>query len=222
MPARSVAVVFDMDGVLTDTTELHYRGWQVLADELGLPFDRTVYDRMRGLARPESLAVVLGERAGQISEPERQRILARKNEDFLARVARLTPDDLLPGVAGLLAELGRRGVPLAVASSSRNAAPVLARLGIAERFNVIVDGNTATRSKPDPQVFTLAAERLGVPAAQCVVIEDGAAGVAAARTAGMRVVGVGPAERVSGAHLIVGRMADLTAEAVLGLRASPA
>jgi beta-phosphoglucomutase len=217
MNRTEAAVIFDLDGVLTDTAELHYQSWKQLADQEGLPFDRAANEALRGLSREDSLARLLGGRAGDYPESRRRELAERKNQDYLARVARLHPGDLMPGAERLLGELARRGARLAVASSSRNARTVIERLGIGGYLQAIVDGIDAPRSKPDPQVFVLAAERLAVAAQCCVVVEDAESGVAAALAAGMKVAGIGPRQRVAGAHLLVDTIAALTAESVLRL-----
>lgn len=214
-------VIFDLDGVITDTAELHFQSWLELCAELGLAFDRAANEALRGLGRMESLRIVLGPGWDARDEAGRLRLAARKNELYLARVAGLGPADLLPGIEPLLRELRAAGVRTAVASSSRNARPVLAQLGVAGLFDAIVDGNDAPRSKPDPQVFARAAAALGLPPAQCVAIEDAAAGVAAARAAGMRVVGIGPPQRVGAADLCLPDTAALRSAAVLALAAAP-
>lgn len=211
------AVIFDLDGVLTDTAELHYRSWQDVTDALGLRFDRRINEQLRGLSREESLRIVLGDRWERTPEPRRVEIMREKNDRYLARVAEMTPNDVFEGIPALLAALRQAGAALAVASSSRNARVVLERLSLAGVFDAVVDGNDAPRSKPDPQVFTAAAAQLGVPATRCVVVEDAEAGVQAARAAGMRVVGVGPAERVGAADLVVASPGMLRADALLGL-----
>lgn len=217
MTTPGPAVLFDLDGVLVDTAELHFRSWRRIAAELGVPFDRARNEPLRGLGRMESLERLLGPRAGEFSAARKQALADAKNDAYLALVGGLTPGDLLPGVVDLLRGLRERGVPLAVASSSRNTRAVLERLGVAGCFAAIVDGNDAPRSKPDPQVFLRAAERLGVPPAACIVIEDAASGVAAARAAGMRVIGVGPAERVGAAERVVASLAELSVDELLGL-----
>jgi len=212
-------VIFDLDGVLTDTAELHYQSWRQMARELGVPFDRRANDALRGVSREESLRRFLGPRLDGFTAGELQDIMRRKNQDYLERVERMTPADLLPGIGPLLAELQARGARLAIASSSRNARAVVERLGIGRCFDAIVDGNDAPRSKPDPQVFLLAAERIRETPADCVVVEDAESGVAAGLAAGMRVVGVGPAERVGRAHVRVGTTLELTADLVAGAAA---
>jgi beta-phosphoglucomutase len=209
MPDNRLSVIFDLDGVLADTAELHYRSWQRLATRLGIPFDRSVNDRMRGVSRPESLAILLRGHETRFSAADQEGFLVEKNDAYLELVNQMTPADLLPGARPLLEALRAAGARISLASSSRNAAPVLERLGVAVLFDAVVDANTAARSKPDPQVFLLAAERLGVSPAGCVVIEDGAVGVAAARAAGMRVIGIGPAERLTGADRVVATMAEI-------------
>lgn len=204
------AAIFDLDGVLTDTAELHYQSWQILADELKLPFDRKANEALRGLSREESLARVLGTASGRFSEHEKRDITQQKNDIYLQRVASMSADDLFPGASKLLIDLRATGFLLGLASSSRNAHVVLGQLGIKALLDQIVDGNDAPRSKPDPQVFQLTAQRLGVPADRCVVVEDAESGVAAARDAGMRVIGIGPIERVGRADFRVDDIAQLT------------
>lgn len=213
----TVAALFDLDGVLTDTAEHHFQSWLVLARELEVPFDRRRNDALRGLSREESLATLLGPRFESFTSQQRAAILHRKNELYLQRVDRMTPADVLPGARELLAALRARGVRTAVGSSSRNARRVIDRLEIGGLLDAVVDGNDAPRSKPDPMVFRMAAEALGIATTACVVLEDAASGVQAARAAGMRVIGVGPAERVAGADRVVPGLARLTADDVISL-----
>ncbi len=187
------AVIFDLDGVITDTAEYHYQAWQRLADEEGLPFDREVNERCRGVTRRDSLLIVLGGRP----EPEErmQEFMARKQRYYEALLDHIGPDDLLPGVAGLLDQLDAAGLPYAIASASKNARAVCERLGIAARLGMLADGHSVERQKPFPDLFRFAAAGLGVPAARCLVVEDAAAGVAAALSAGMHALALGPADR---------------------------
>lgn len=221
MLREAVAVIFDLDGVLTDTAELHYQSWQAIADELGIAFDRQANEALRGLSREASLARLLGARLGEFSEAQRAEIARRKNEDYLRRVRQMTSGDLLPGALELLRGLRRRGALLAVASSSRNAGEVIERLGIRGLLDTVVDGNDAPRSKPDPQGFLIAATRLAVPPARCIVVEDAASGVEAALRAGMRVVGIGPPERVGQAHRVFSRIDETDPDRLLELVDSP-
>lgn len=211
------AVIFDMDGVITDTAALHRRSWEVVASRFGVRFDDRINDRMRGLTRPESLRVLL-EGARTAIPPDRYgEILDLKNTLFLDLVARLTSADRLPGVSALIADCRGAGLRLAVASSSRNVRVVLERLALLDAFDVLVDAEAAPRSKPDPQAFLLAAEGLDVHPQACVVLEDGQAGVDAARAAGMKVVGVGPPGRLEHTDLHVPSLDQLSARRLLDL-----
>ncbi len=209
-------VLFDLDGVITDTAELHFQSWLTLARELGLRFDRQANEALRGLSRPQSLALLLGDRGGDFDAEQRQALLDRKNVEYLRRVDRLSPADIFPGVERLLSELAAADLRRAVASASRNTRCVLERLGLARAFDAIVDGNDVSTSKPAPDVFLESARRLELPAMRCVVIEDAASGIEAGLAAGMRVIGVGPPERVGRAHLCVRQTADIGVGDILG------
>ena len=213
------AVIFDLDGVLTDTAELHFKSWQHVTEEIDLVLDGAVRDSIRGLGRLESLEIVLAERSAEFSVERKAQLANQKNQHYLKLLETMTPEDTLPGAIPLLRELLRREVPTAVASSSRNAGTVVDRLQIRPLFKQLVDGNHVERTKPDPEGFLLAAKRLGKLPENCVVVEDAEMGVDAALSAGMFAVGIGPAERVGKAHLVVGAIGDLTVEQLLGLGA---
>jgi len=194
-------VIFDLDGVLTDTSEFHYRGWQRLADEEGIPFDRDANEALRGVSRRDSLLRLLGDRPA--TAEQMQEMMARKNRYYQEHIRGVTPANLLPGAVDLLDELRAAGIKVAIGSASRNARTVVERLGIAGRLDALVDGGSVARQKPAPDLFLHAAARLGLPPAQCVVMEDAASGVAAALAAGTWTVGLGPAERVGAAHVVL-------------------
>jgi beta-phosphoglucomutase len=194
--------------VLTDTVEPHYRSWQRLAQEEGIPITREFKDQMRGLTRQAALAIFLGDR--EVSPEIFEEYLRRKNEYFLESLDQLTEADLLPGVRDLFEELARAGIPIGIGSGSRNAEEVVRRLGLGCFITAYADSRTVERSKPAPDVFLQAARLLGVDPAACVVVEDAEAGIEAAHAAGMRVVGVGPCDRVCGADLAVETLAGLT------------
>lgn len=187
------AVIFDLDGVLTDTAEYHFLAWKKLADEEGLPFTREDNEKLRGVSRRESLRLILAGR--QVDEATMQAMMARKNGYYQEMLTHVSPADLLPGVPRLLDELDAAGIPYAVASASRNAPTVVARLDIADRLAVIADGSSVQRAKPAPDLFRYAAAMLNQPPDQCLVVEDAAAGIAAAVSAGMPALALGPTER---------------------------
>lgn len=191
-------IIFDLDGVLTDTAELHYQAWQRLADEEGLAFDRARNDALRGVSRADSLRLVLDGRA--VDDETFAAMLARKNDYYVAGLDDLGPNDALEGAVGLVVDAKRRDWLVAIGSSSRNARTVLKRLGLIDLFDAIADGASASNAKPAPDIFLAAATMMGVAPADCVVVEDAASGVDAGLAAGMTVVGVGPADRVGHAH----------------------
>jgi beta-phosphoglucomutase len=192
---RCAAVIFDLDGVLVTTDEHHYRAWKRMADEEGIPFDRDTNDRLRGVSRMESLSIILERAPRPYAEPERAALAERKNAYYRGFLAGLSAADILPGALETIDALKAKGVRVAVASSSRNAQAILEKTGLAGRFDAIADGTEISRSKPDPEVFLVAAQKLGVEPARCVVVEDAEAGLEAARAAGMRSFAVGAAAR---------------------------
>jgi beta-phosphoglucomutase len=206
------AFIFDLDGVITDTSEFHFRAWQRLAGEEGLPFSRQDNEALRGVARRESLNLIL--KGKKIPEATADAWMERKNNYYIEMVKNMSPGDLLPGAEQLLEELHQAGFRVAVASSSKNARLVIQRLHLGNFLDAIVDGTMVASSKPAPDLFLKAAELLGVPPVQCVVVEDASAGVEAGRAAGMHTVGLGPMERVSQANLVLSdlhaaRLADI-------------
>lgn len=187
------AVLFDLDGVLTDTAEYHYLAWKKLADEEGMPFSRQANEKLRGVSRHESLRLILAGR--DVDEATMQLMMDRKNGYYQQLLNQVSPQDLLPGVERLLDELDAADIPYGLASASRNAATVVAQLGIAPRLAVVADGHSVARPKPAPDLFRYGAAMLNVPPDQCLVVEDAAAGIEAAVSAGMPALAIGPTER---------------------------
>jgi beta-phosphoglucomutase len=206
------AVIFDMDGVLCDTIELHYLSWKMVAEEYNLSFTREDNEKLRGLTRKRSLEVLL--KGKSLDDMQEEEILHKKNVYYLELVEKLGDDDMLPGVGRLIDEIKLERLKLGVASASRNTRPVLNRLGIASKIDRIVDGNKVQRSKPNPEVFLQAAIALEVNPEECLVLEDSPAGVEAAVHAGMCPVGLGSPELLSSAFTVYPdlakvRLADL-------------
>ncbi len=194
------ALIFDLDGVLTDTAAFHEAGWQRLADEQGWAFDAALGDALRGVSRMESLERILAHNDVQASEADKQAWADRKNRYYVEALDAVSPDDALPGALELVLAAKERGLAVAIGSSSRNARTVLARLDMLELFDAISDGDSVERAKPAPDLFLHAAAQLGVEPARAAVIEDAESGVDAALAGGMLAVGVGPAERLGHAH----------------------
>jgi len=194
--------IFDLDGVLTDTAEWHYRAWQRLADEERLPFDRKANEALRGVSRRESLLLIVGKK--HYLESALQEMMERKNRYYLASIQSITPKDLLSGSVDLLTEIRNAGLKIAIGSASKNARTVIEKLGLADHVDAIADGDSVSPPKPAPDLFLYAAAQLGLNPANCVVVEDAAVGIEAAIAAGMRAIGLGPAERFGGsAHLVL-------------------
>jgi beta-phosphoglucomutase len=193
--------IFDLDGVLTDTAEYHYQAWQRLADELGLPFGRERNEALRGVSRRLSLELLL---AGRIyPEAQMLEMMERKNHYYQELLTQVTPQDLLPGVRDLLNEVRAADIKIAIGSASKNACEVVQRLHLGSDINALADGYSVVRPKPAPDLFVYAAGLIRVCVSQCVVFEDAAAGVEAAKTAEMYAVGLGPMERVGQADLVL-------------------
>jgi beta-phosphoglucomutase len=193
------AILFDLDGVLTDTAEFHYQAWKKLADDLSLPFNREKNDLLRGVSRRESLHIVL---SGQpVTETEADIFMTQKNEYYKKLISTMTPLDVFPGVKRLLYFLRSRKVKLAIASVSKNAKMVLTRLEITGYFDTVTDGYAVQKSKPEPDIFVETAKQLSTPQQNCVVVEDAAAGIIAAHRAGMAAIGIGKAAKEADASL---------------------
>jgi beta-phosphoglucomutase len=185
------AVIFDLDGVLTNTAESHYLAWKRLTDEMAWPFDRTVNERLKGISRLESLDIVLEHAGVELPTAEKVRLANLKNEYFGELIRTIEPGDLLPGMAELLDTLQEAGVKTAVASVSHNVWEVVGRLGITDRIDAIVDPAALVKGKPDPEAFFKAADMLGVPYEDCAAIEDAQVGIDAIKAARMLAVGIG-------------------------------
>lgn len=203
MPLDIRAFIFDLDGVITDTAEFHFRSWKRLAEEEGIAFTRQDNEALRGVSRRESLNRMLKGRA--VDEATAQDWMTRKNNYYIAYLDEITPANVLPGVLNLLDEARAAGIKIGLGSASKNARPALEKLQIADKFDAIGDGYSVVNTKPAPDLFIWTAGRLDVSPTQAVVFEDAEAGIAAALTGGFWTVGIGTAD-VEKAHL---RLPDL-------------
>ena len=193
--------IFDLDGVLTDTAELHYHAWQRLADESGLPFDRSANEALRGVSRRESLLKIIGNH--QYSEAQIQEMMERKNRYYVESIDTITPEAVLPGAIELLTEIRKAGLKVAIGSASKNARSVIEKLGLVAYIDAIADGNSVEQPKPAPDLFLYAAKLIGLEPAQCVVVEDAAVGVEAGIAAGMYTIGLGPIDRFKAPNIVL-------------------
>lgn len=186
-------IIFDLDGVICSTDEYHYRAWKQLADRIGVPFGRTVNNRLRGVSRMESLEIILEKSPVAYSEAEKQAMAAEKNELYRTLLAQMSPRDLSDEVRETLERLRAAGLRLAIGSSSKNTPLILGRIGLDNWFDAVSDGNNITRSKPDPEVFLKAAGMLQLSPADCLVVEDALSGAQAGHAGGFAVACVGDA-----------------------------
>lgn len=185
MTFQKRAVIFDLDGVICFTDKYHYQAWKALADRLGIFFDETINDRLRGVSRMASLEIILEQSEKIYTQEEKAAFAEEKNNTYRELLRQLTPADLSSEVRRTLEKLRERGYLLGVGSSSKNTKFILRQLGLGNFFDTVADGTDITHSKPDPEVFLVAAKKLGVPPADCAVVEDAKAGVEAAKAGGM-------------------------------------
>ncbi len=186
-------VIFDLDGVICSTDHYHYLAWKALADRLGVPFDEQVNNRLRGVSRMDSLEIVLEKSERAYSAEEKCRLAEEKNQTYRALLQNMSPADVSAEVMETLKALREKGCLLAIGSSSRNAPFILERIGLADFFDAVVDGNQIEHSKPHPEVFLKAAAKLGLPPQSCLVVEDAHAGVQAAVGGGFACAAMGDA-----------------------------
>ena len=189
------AVIFDLDGVLVTTDDCHYEAWKQMADEEGIVFNRQINERLRGVSRMDSLDIILENSKRIYSEEEKLALAKRKNDYYIEKISSLSEKDLLPGAYDTILALRNAGIPIAFGSSSKNTPTIIKRLKIDTLFDAVADGNDITHSKPHPEVFLLAAERLHVAPADCLVVEDADSGVEAGIRAGMQTLGMGAASK---------------------------
>ncbi|MBR2767630.1 MAG: beta-phosphoglucomutase [Solobacterium sp.] len=203
-------VIFDLDGVLCNTDEYHYRAWKATAESLGIPFDRTVNNRLRGISRMASLDVILEQYQGDpLSDAEKAELADEKNELYKKYLEQMSERDLSDEVKTVLDTLRKRNYRLAVGSSSKNTWFILQQLGLNGYFDAVSDGNNITRSKPDPEVFLNASGMLCIPPENCLVVEDAVAGAEAGHAGGMKVACLGDASKAGAGDFNMKGIMDL-------------
>lgn len=202
------AAIFDLDGVIVDTARLHYLAWKKIALKLGVELTVQHNESLKGISRMAAMDYLIDRSGKTVTESERQALAEEKNNDYCTLIETLTENDSLPGAVEYLKWLRQQGVLIALGSASKNAVAVLEKLQISQLFDAIVDGTQVSKAKPDPEVFLLGAHALGVSPAQCVVFEDAAAGIQAAKSGGMYAVGVGTPQKLPEADLCVPGLGD--------------
>ena len=203
-------LIFDLDGVLVFTDKYHYLAWKQIADEMGIPFDETINDKLRGVSRMQSLEIILENYSGEpLTDEQKIDIAERKNAIYRSYLQTMTPDDVSEEVRNTLEMLREKGYKLAVGSSSKNAGFILEQVALRDAFDAVSDGNMITRSKPDPEVFIKAAQLIGCDAEQSAVVEDAEAGIDAAKDGGMMAVAIGNATAYDRSDIRLAAISDL-------------
>ena len=205
------AILFDLDGVICTTDEYHYQAWKKMADSMGIYFDRTINNRLRGVSRMESLEIILEQYHGPaLSEERKVELATMKNDIYRESLHQLSPADLSAEVKNTLDTLRADGLKLAIGSSSKNTKFILGQLGLGDYFDAVSDGNNITRSKPDPEVFLKAAQMVGLAPADCLVVEDAVSGAQAGHAGGFDVACVGDASKAGAGDYNMASFGELT------------
>lgn len=195
-------IIFDLDGVIVDTAKYHYLAWKKLANQLGFEFTEEQNELFKGVSRKRCLDILL--KMGNLSATQEQKDvwMVEKNNDYLAYIEKMDASEILPDVPKILTLLKENDIPIALGSASKNALPILEKVGLAHFFDVIVDGNNVTKAKPDPEVFLMAAKKMNLLPSNCIVFEDAVAGIEAANAANMISIGIGEKHVLSEAKFI--------------------
>jgi beta-phosphoglucomutase len=210
-----LAWIFDLDGVIVETAQFHYKSWKKLADMLEIPFDEAKNELLKGVSRKKSLQKILAMDDRTIPEDKFQQLMDRKNEWYQGYISKLTPADILDGIPEFLDQLKALDVKIAIGSSSKNAAYIINYLHLNDMFDAVIDGTNVTKTKPHPEVFLKGAQALKAKPADCIVFEDAVSGVQAAKEAGMICVGVGSEKYLSEADFVITSFKDLTPKKLL-------
>jgi beta-phosphoglucomutase len=205
-------LIFDLDGVLVDTAKYHFLAWKRLAKEIGIDFSKEDNEKLKGISRKESLDIILAFGNKDLSLAQREELMAKKNDWYLEFINLMDPSEILPGVLSFINDSKKNGYKIALGSASKNALLILQILDIGQLFDVIIDGNISSNSKPNPEVFLKGAEGLGLKSSECIVFEDAVAGIEAGLNAGMICIGIGNPEVLKDAHLVFDGFKNLDLE----------
>ena len=202
------ACIFDLDGVIVDSATYHFLAWQRLAKELDVPFTLEDNERLKGVSRMDSLNIILELGKLRLDDKAKDGLASKKNDWFVEYINKMKPEEIYPGVKQLIIDLKKAGIKTALASSSKNAKTIIRLIQVEKEFDAIVDGTMIKNSKPDPEIFLLAASMLNIAPADCVVFEDAEAGIEAAISGGMKSVGIGSPKQLGKANLVIPRTGD--------------
>lgn len=212
-------VLFDLDGVLTDTAEYHYQAWQRLGKEIGITIDRAFNEELKGVSREDSLTLLLahGGKTNAFTSEQFTELAARKNEYYVEMIQQVSPKDVYPGILELLKSLKRQGIKISLASASKNGPFLLKKMALKSYFDGIADPAEVAKGKPDPEIFQLAAKNVGLTAAECIGIEDAKAGIQAIIASQALPIGVGRSEDLGTDIALVSSTKELTFELLLSV-----
>ncbi len=210
--------IFDLDGVLVDTAQYHFFAWKRLADELTIPFTIEDNERLKGVSRMQSLEIILEIGHLSLGQKEKQALADKKNQWYRDFLDHMNDEAVLKGALDFVKAVRRHGIKTAVGSASKNAQLVVSRLRMDSLFDSVVDGTLVSRTKPDPEVFVLAAEKLELPTERCLVFEDSAAGIEAAHRCGMKAIGIGRKDRLPQADLLAPSLGELPIEIIFQMK----
>lgn len=206
------ACILDLDGVIVDTAKYHFLAWRKLANALGFDFTEHQNESLKGISRAESLDIILAWGNVELTHAEKEEWLKTKNNWYLEHVLKMNEEAILPGAKEFITIVKNAGFKIALGSASKNAVSILEKVGLLNQFDAIVDGTKTTKSKPDPQVFTMCADELGIAYKNCVVFEDAEAGIEAALSAGMAPIGIGNKTILKRALFAVNDLSEMTLE----------
>ncbi len=209
------ACIFDLDGVIVDTAKYHFQAWRRLANDLGFDFTEKQNEQLKGVSRMESLDIILGFGNRSLSQEDKLKYCALKNEWYVEFISKMDQSEILDGAVDLLDELIDQKIKIALGSASKNAVPLLTQLGIIDRFEIIVDGTKTTKSKPDPQVFLMGAKGLGVNPNESVVFEDSISGIQAAQHGGFHNVAIGEEDNFPTADFIIAGLHEISYKRIM-------
>lgn len=212
---QKIVFLFDLDGVIVDTAVYHFQAWRQLANALGFDIDEAFNEQLKGISRVDSLKRILDHGGVTLSSEDFDHWAAQKNTWYLALIEQMTPAHLLPGVADFFAECKLHNIPCGLGSASKNAPKILEKVGLLHAFDALVDGNSVSKSKPDPEVFLKGAELLHAHPSSCIVFEDALAGIEAAQAAGMKSIGIGDPEVLTGADWVIPGFASISVSDVI-------
>lgn len=206
------ACIFDLDGVIVDTAKYHFTAWRRLANSLGFDFTEAENEQLKGVSRIQSLEIILGLGGVEKTAEEIQALAVKKNDWYLDLINEMDENEILPGIESFLKELQEKGIKIALGSASKNAPIILDKVGLTHFFEAVIDGTKTTKGKPDPQVFQMGAEALGVEAENCLVFEDAPKGVEAALAGNMYCIGIGEVENLGKAHHVMRSFENVTTD----------